>query len=148
MVFKTSEYDLVFSGNQAEAKKFMEAHSVVWQASVRGVTHRQEAQSCTLHFGPRKFARKKLCRRRVLEARVMAVATAQVDEQQYVWTGSDEFDVLGDRLDAAPAPLPSIRFAKRIVLVCWPRSFRISPLPSEEAVKVTLEEGLSTAPHY
>jgi hypothetical protein len=60
---------------------------------------------------------------------VMAVAATKVEEQQYVWTGSDEFDRLGDRVDAAPAQLPPIKLAKRVVLVRIVARFAAFPSP-------------------
>ena len=38
-------------------------------------------------------------------------------QQDYTWTGTDEFSMLQDRVDAPPLPLPSIREPKRVVLV-------------------------------
>jgi hypothetical protein len=50
--------------------------------------------------------------------RAMAVATTPLQDQQtYVWTGTDEFSTVGDRLDALPAPLPPIKVPRRVVLV-------------------------------
>ena len=38
-------------------------------------------------------------------------------EQEYTWTGRDEFSMLQDRVDAPPLPLPNLREPKRVVLV-------------------------------
>jgi probable phosphoglycerate mutase len=40
-----------------------------------------------------------------------------VTEQEYTWTGMDEFSMLQDRVNAPPLPLPAIREPKRVVLV-------------------------------
>jgi hypothetical protein len=47
--------------------------------------------------------------------RCAAAASPQVVE--YQWTGTDEFDGLDDRVDAAPLPLPKLTASKRVILV-------------------------------
>lgn len=50
----------------------------------------------------------------------MCSATAvdtNVRKHEYKWTEIDEFSHLKDRMDAPPLPLPSIKEAKRVVLV-------------------------------
>ncbi len=44
-------------------------------------------------------------------------ASPDVAQKEYTWTGVDEFSALRDRVDAPPLPLPSIKQAKRVVLV-------------------------------
>ena len=44
-------------------------------------------------------------------------ASPDVSQREYTWTGFDEFSRLRDRVDAPPLPLPSIKQAKRVVLV-------------------------------
>ena len=48
-----------------------------------------------------------------------SAATVETDvrKKEYSWAEVDEFTHLNDRLDSSPIPLPSIKEAKRIVLV-------------------------------
>lgn len=51
---------------------------------------------------------------------VLASSTAvaeRAQEQDFTWKGSDEFSDLKDRKDLPPEPLPTLRSAKRVVLV-------------------------------
>lgn len=57
--------------------------------------------------------RPSFCRR----SAVAAGAIETQEDTRYVWTGTDDFSDLGDRVDAAPLPLPDIDAPRRVVLV-------------------------------
>jgi hypothetical protein len=46
-----------------------------------------------------------------------AAVETDLRKQEYRWSEVDEFTGLNDRLDSSPIPLPSIKEAKRVVLV-------------------------------
>ena len=56
-------------------------------------------------------------RRRQCHCRAARLEELQEATEQYVWTGHDEFDALGDRRDETPLPLPHLEMPKRVVLV-------------------------------
>lgn len=50
--------------------------------------------------------------------RLSAAADAPASmDSEWTWTGEDAFSGLGDRVDAAPLPLPALSRRKRVVLV-------------------------------
>ena len=90
-------------------------------------TFQRVSNACPLHcspyraanFAPRSKSNARGPHRGASEGRMQAApaVSTETEEDTYTWTGKDEFDILKDRVDAPPLPLPVIREAKRIALV-------------------------------